>query len=87
VASTTPDLRHLHVCPACNELLKLVEAATERHIAALSRYQQGAILRALAPLPELEAAMEEAARARAEAVDCYNQHLSSHQTARAGSGA
>jgi hypothetical protein len=86
LAKNPPKLTEFHACPRCNELLAEVEAATERHIAAVSRYQRAAIVRTLQLLPELEAAMEEAARTRQQAVDGYNQHLLSHQAAKAGSG-
>jgi hypothetical protein len=72
------------VCPRCNQLLKDVEKATERHIAAVTRYQRAAILRLYQLLPYLEALMEEAATERGQAIECYNEHLSSHQAAWAG---
>jgi hypothetical protein len=86
LAKNSPKLTEFYACPRCDELLAEVEAATERHIAAVSRYQRAAIVRTLQLLPELEAGMEKAARTRQQAVEAYNEHLLSHQAARAGSG-
>jgi len=65
-------------CEVCKDYLEEARTATKRHINAQSRLRTAAIRFEHEALPGLQSVVDQAARAREEAVGKLRLHLASH---------